>query len=54
LIPHYLFAVLLEKVKTLRSLARLADGERIVGLEPGSAGRALSLGSSFSDAEGQP
>ncbi len=25
LIPHYLFAVLLEKVKTLRSLARLAD-----------------------------
>ena len=26
LIPHYLFAVLLEKVKTLRSLARLANG----------------------------
>ena len=25
LLPHYLFAVLLEKVKTLRSLARLAD-----------------------------
>jgi len=25
LIPHYLFAVLLEKVKTLRSLARLAN-----------------------------
>ena len=26
LIPHYLFAVLLEKVKTLRSLAKLANG----------------------------
>jgi len=25
LIPHYLFAVLLERVKTLRSLARLAN-----------------------------
>jgi len=25
LIPHYLFAVLLEEVKTLRSLARLAN-----------------------------
>ena len=28
LIPHYLFAVLLEKVKTLRSLAKLANGHQ--------------------------